>query len=199
LATTSLFVEILVIGSIAEIWIALFLFSFVDINVVLVSSVVILAEKFSALLLFPYLALTYAIGWVINFLAERLFKPYFQTKYRDQVFKDAGIKYSEARSIVVQNASEKVINEIEFDKHILRVARGSVLNFVMIAVMLLLYIGRNPSLVIACIVVSLAIAGVSFFQWFTRYRHSYARILDAYRAIDLKGGSSRRLENDSAA
>jgi hypothetical protein len=148
LATTSLFVEILVIGSIAEIWIALFLLSFVDIDVALTSSVVTLAEKFSTLLLFPLLALTYAIGWVINFLAERLFKPYFQTKLRDDVFKGAGVKYTEARSIVVQNASEEVITEMEFDRHILRIARASVLNFVMIAIVLLLRVEGDSSIVI---------------------------------------------------
>lgn len=189
MATTSLFVEILVIGSIAEIWITLFLLSFVNINAALASSVVTLAEKFSTLLLFPLLALTYAIGWVINFLAERLFKPYFQTKFRDQVFKGAGVKYTEARSIVVQNASEEVINEMEFDRHILRIARGSVLNFVMIAIVLLLRVDGNSPLVIAGIGVSLAIAVVSFFQWLTRYRHSYSRILDAYSAIGSKAES----------
>jgi hypothetical protein len=183
LATTSLFVEILVIGSIAEIWIALFLLSLVDINTALSSSIVTLAEKFSTLLLFPLLALTYAIGWVVNFLAERLFKPYFQTTFRDQVFKGAGVKYTEARSIVVQNASEEVINETEFDRHILRIASGSVLNFLMIALVLLLRVDRNSPLVIAGIGVSLVIAVASFFQWLTRYRHSYSRILDAYKAI----------------
>ncbi|HLO13934.1 MAG TPA: hypothetical protein VK206_03830 [Anaerolineales bacterium] len=186
MATTSMFVEILVIGSIAEIWIALIFLSLVDINTVLSSSVVTLAEKFSTLLLFPLLALTYAIGWVINFLAERLFKPYFQTKFRDQVFKGAGAKYTEARSIVVQHASEEVINEMEFDRHILRIARGSVLNFLMIAIILLLYLGENSPLVITGIGVSLGIAIVSFFQWLSRYQHSYSRILDAYKAINSK-------------
>lgn len=181
-----MFVEILVIGSIAETWIILFLLSFVDINTALSSSSVTLAEKFSTLLLFPLLALTYAIGWVINFIAERLFKPYFQTKFRDQVFKGAGIKYTEARSIVVQNASEEVINEMEFDRHILRIARGSALNFLMIAVVLLLRLDGNSSLVIVCIGVSLAIAIVSFFQWLARYKHSYSRILDVYKAISPK-------------
>jgi hypothetical protein len=186
LATTSLLVEILVIGSIAEIWIALFLLSFVDINAVLTSSVVTLAEKFSTLLLFPLLALTYAIGWVINFLAERLFKPYFQNKLRDQVFKGVGVKYTEARSLVVQNASDEVINEMEFDRHILRITRGSVLNFVMIALVLVLRLDESSPLVIAGIGVSLIIAIVSFFQWLTRYKHSYSRILEAYKAITLK-------------
>jgi hypothetical protein len=186
LATTSLLVEILVIGSIAEIWIALFLLSFVDINAVLTSSVVTLAEKFSTLLLFPLLALTYAIGWVINFLAERLFKPYFQNKLRDQVFKGVGVKYTEARSLVVQNASDEVINEMEFDRHILRITRGSVLNFLMIALVLVLRLDESSPLVIAGIGVSLIIAIVSFFQWLTRYKHSYSRILEAYKAITLK-------------
>jgi hypothetical protein len=193
LATTSLLVEILVIGSIAEIWIALLLFSFMDINAALASSVVVLAEKFSTLLLLPLLALTYAIGWVMNFLAERLFKPYFQTRFRDQVFKEAGVKYSEARSIVVQNASEEVINEMEFDKHILRIARGSVLNFVMIAIVLFLRVDGNSPVVISGVVVSLVIATLSFFQWLTRYRHSYSRVLGAYRAISLKSEGQKRV------
>jgi hypothetical protein len=186
MATTSLFVEILVIGSIAEIWITLLLLSFVDINGVLTSSAVILAEKFSSLLLFPLLALTYAIGWVINLLTAGLLKPYFETRFRNQIFKDAGVKYEEARSIVLQNASEKVINDMEFDRHILRIARGNMLNFLMIASVLLLRFDGNSPLTLAIIAVCLVTAVVSFFQWLTRYKHSYSRILIAYKSVVSK-------------
>ena len=193
MATTSLFVEILVIGSIAEIWIALLLLSFVDINAALASPTVALMEKFSTLLLFPLLAITYAIGWVINFLAETAFKPYFQKRFRDQVFKRADVSYTEARSTVFQISSEEVITEMEFDRHILRITRGSVLNFLMIAIVLLLRVDKGSPVVIAGISLSLAIAIVSLFQWMTRYRHSYSRILDAYKAISPKIESRSKL------
>ena len=193
MATTSLFVEILVIGSIAEIWIALLLLSFVDINAALASPTVALMEKFSTLLLFPLLAITYAIGWVINFLAETAFKPYFQKRFRDQVFKRADVSYTEARSTVFQISSEEVITEMEFDRHILRITRGSVLNFLMIAIVLLLRVDKGSPVVIAGISLSLAIAIVSFVQWLTRYRHSYSRILDAYKAISPKIESRSKL------
>jgi hypothetical protein len=186
MATTSLFVEILVVGSIAEIWIALLLFSFGNLDSASMSLIAGIAEKFSTLLLFPLLTLTYAVGWVVNFLTERLFKFPFQSRFRDRVFKNSGVMYSDARSIVVQNASQKVIDEMDFDRHILRVSRSSVFSFIMIAIALSRYLDRNSSFVVAGIVVSLAISTLSFLQWFTRYKHSYVRILDAYKAINSK-------------
>jgi len=183
MATTTLFVEILVIGAIAEIWIVLIVLAVASPNPTTVLLLIDSVGKLSALLVFPFLALTYALGWVVNFTAERLFKPVFQKKFRDQVFEISGIKYYEVRGLVYQKASKDVIEDLRFDRHILRISRSSVLNFLLIAVALSLHFYEHTSVVIVGIILSVTIAVLSLLQWVTRYKSSYSKIRDTYKVI----------------
>ena len=153
-------------------------------NATAVSSLVDSIDKLSTLLIIPFLALTYALGWVINFSAERLFKPVFQKRFRDRLFESAGIDYYEARGLFFQKASEDVIEDLRFDRHIIRISRSSVLNFTLIAVTLTLHFHHsNAYLLTTGIIVSVVVTIVSFFQWMTRYKSNYSRMLDTYRVI----------------
>ena len=59
---------------------------------------------------------------------------------------------TEAGSRVVENSSAEVITEMEFDRHILRITRGSVLNFLMLAIVLLFRHDRDaPLAIVRCI------------------------------------------------
>ncbi|MBN2267205.1 MAG: hypothetical protein JW725_02585 [Candidatus Babeliaceae bacterium] len=181
MATTTLFVEILVIGTIAEIWIALILLTTVSPNATTVSSMVDSIDKLSTLLIIPFLALTYAVGWVVNFSAERLFKPIFQNRFRNRLFQSAGVDYYEARGLLFQKASEDVIEDLRFDRHILRISRSSVVNFTLIAITLALHFHHfNTYLLVAGIIISAFVAIISFFQWVTRYKSNYSKMLDTY-------------------
>jgi hypothetical protein len=184
MATTTLFVEILVIGTIAEIWLALILLAAVSPDATTVSSLVDSIDKLSTLLVIPFLALTYALGWVVNFSAERLFKPSFQKRFRDRLFQSAGVDYYEARGLFFQKASEDVIEDLRFDRHILRISRSSVLNFTLIAITLALHFHHfSTYLLTTGIIISAVVAIISFFQWVTRYKSNYSKMLDTYKVI----------------
>ena len=57
-------------------------------------------ETFKALfplLVAPLASLAYAIGWVVNFAAERLFKVLFEVRWRDKLFPNRSLEYEVAR------------------------------------------------------------------------------------------------------
>lgn len=184
MATTTLFVEILVIGTISEIWLFLFLFLFISFDSNTITFLIDSIYKLSALLIIPYLAFTYCLGWLINFVSERLFKPFFQKKYRDELFTNAGFDYYEARGLLFQKASSDVIQDFRFDRHILRISRSSVINFSLITVALLFNCNRisTPTLLL-CVSVSISFVIVSFFQWMARYKSNYSKMLGVYKVV----------------
>lgn len=184
MTTTSLFVEILVIGAVAELWLALFLLALApQADLAAFRTLVSDTGELTALLFVPFVALTYALGWVVNFLAERLFKPFFQERYRDALFQEASVDYYTARATVLQRASEEVVADLQFDRHIFRIARAGALNFLLLAIALVPYIiaGRSWLSVLLALFLGLSIS--SFLQWRSRYGHSYRKLLRAYNAL----------------
>jgi hypothetical protein len=105
-ATTALFVEILVIGALAEIWISLTILWVSSIsNLVNVVTAAKTLGTLSPFLVAPALALTYVLGWNLNFLSERLFKRLFEKRLRDAAFEREATPYSEAKMVVLQKGS----------------------------------------------------------------------------------------------
>jgi len=80
MATTALFVEIIIIGAVSEIWIFLLFYGFVSPNLSQIAIWIDYLNKTSSLLIVPFLAITYSLGWLTNFLSERIMKPFFQKK-----------------------------------------------------------------------------------------------------------------------
>ena len=74
MATTALFVEILVIGSIADIWICFALLAILSPSATTISSILDSLGQAGTVLLIPILGGTYILGWSINFLADNLFR-----------------------------------------------------------------------------------------------------------------------------
>lgn len=185
MATTALFVEILVIGALAEAWLITLIFAIAtDRQLDRVASTVIAAKELQPLLAIAVLALTYAIGWVLNFAAERLFRFFGQRKFRDQPFIVLQIPYENARAQVLQNASDAVIHELRMDRHIIRVARANVINFAGMAVAVFFSANTiGASIVVVLIVITTSVSIASFFQWLTRYRAYYRFMASAYEAI----------------
>lgn len=183
MATTALFVEILVIGAIAELWIGTLLLSFVSREQLdhVFGSVSTIRDAFPLLAVLT-LALTYGLGWIFNFAAERMFRLFGQQKYRDEPFQTQ--PYETVRVLVLQGASDALIHELRMDRHIVRIARGSFLNFVlMIPALLLNYDRIDTGVLVALVVACVAISVLSFFQWLTRYRSYYRTVARAFQVI----------------
>jgi hypothetical protein len=190
MATTALFVEILVMGALAELWFVGAILALLDTSELrqLVAAVVSLKD-FAALLATVALALTYAIGWVLNFVAERLFKKLFERRVRDRLFAADPKNYDQARAFVFQRGSGELLRDLLLDRHIVRIARSNVLNFTLIALAFLLNTRHiDPRVAFLLIVCSLGVALLSFTQWRTRYESYYGKVAASekmLRAADL--------------
>jgi hypothetical protein len=124
------------------------------------------------------------IGWVINFVTERIFKRFFQTNLRDQFFKNATVNYYEIRGLFFQKASKDAIEDLRFDRHILRIARSSTINFLLIGLVLFFHIKKHTNIIILLIIFSYLMAFLSFLQWRARYKSMYSKMLDTYNVIE---------------
>jgi len=177
MATTALIVEILVVGAMALSWMVGGLLPFFpkpdpDKIVKLIATI----RDLAPLILLPLFALTYAIGWVVNFCSERALKPFFQRRVRARNLGDESDEYEIARLRVLQKGSAEVVHDLAVDRHIIRMARGAVLNFAMLAVVFVAAAVRGQPGGWALAILFITMAGLSFGQWFTRYKYHYARI-----------------------
>lgn len=182
MGTTALFVEIVVIGAVAEIWIFLAILATINYSSYDFSKIDSIG-RFSTLLVIPFLALTYALGWIVNFGAERLFKFRFQKRWRDELFRSAAVDYETARALISQCASERTNEDLKFDRHILRLSRSSALQLPLIAASLSLYFRIAPVTIGLVIVLCLALSVAAFFQWISRYKSNYKKVLKIYQVL----------------
>lgn len=188
MATTGLFVEIIVIGVLAEAWFATALLALLDDLqvkelVALITSLKDLAPIGAVLLL----ALTYAVGWVFNFVAQRVFVK-FERKSRELFFKKANCKFRETRALVFQHGKSEALQDLLLDRHVIRIARSNVVNFFLFALALTLHWSRaDHRVLIVAIITSLCIATLSFVQWRARYQGLYRRLTDLAEVIRKDG------------
>lgn len=192
MATTALFVEILVIGATAELWIVSLLLACAGPSAAeRLMTNLSRAKDFGPATLIFVLAITYGIGWVANFTSERLFKLLFQRRLRDPLFEGSGIKYEDARLLVLQKASSQFLHEVQLDRHVIRIARANALNFALLAASLLLHVRRIETAVLATLLTLLVAASIgSFYQWRTRYSFQYTRVAAAAKLLGIAPGVS---------
>lgn len=139
MTTTELFVEILIIGFGALIWLFLFLVSIVGHSWLTQAST--LSSWFSLGLT---LAVTYVFGIIIDRLADFLFGKW-DKKLRFTVFQDGPGVYQEART-VIYGTSESLRNWFQYGRSRLRICRGWSINCLLCIISLNLFIWiRLPS------------------------------------------------------
>jgi hypothetical protein len=165
MATTTLFVEILLIGGIAEIWLALIFFAVPSLNQVSTFSLIEQMSKLLPLLIAPLIAVTYSLGWAIVFVSDMILTKRFQVKYRDKFFEDASVRWYKVRASLFDKASEKALEDFRFGRHMIRISSSSILNFSLIALSLIPYLKKFTGVTVIGITASIVIAIVSLFQW----------------------------------
>lgn len=184
MATTALFVEILIIGAISEIWILSVIFFLFMPNFNFLYDFLKNISVLTPYLVIIYFASTYCIGWIVNFICEKSMKPFFQKKYRDNLFSDFGKCYYETRSYFFQHASTHLISDLRFDRHIIRISRSNIFNFLLISLSSLLHSFEDLKISLFCFFFSIIICAISFFQWRTRYQSCYTKLIDNYKTLN---------------
>jgi hypothetical protein len=202
MSTTSLFVEVLVAGALAEVWMLLLFLKMLPstANLANISSAV---SDFSLLLVVPFIALTYALGWAVNFAAEKLFESVWERKYKYPKYEGAKLpkyatemfetqhltpqkRYEIISGFFFQYASNTVVEDLRFGVHIIRISRSSALNFALIAASLLLYLPSYPSLTLIGMAIAVLVAILVYFQGTTRFNRTHKRTRNTYDELIAK-------------
>lgn len=124
MSTTDLFVEIIVIGVGATIWIVLLALSIFG------YSWVPSGQVFSLASLLPILAITYVLGIVTDRVADTLFDKLWKPSLAQQFYQQDGDDYDDRRYIYLR--SEQLAHLLEYGRSRLRICRGWTLNSLLI-------------------------------------------------------------------
>lgn len=135
--TTDLFVELIIIGVGAAIWVALLVLG------VFGYSWVPFDHLFALSSLLPILAITYILGIVTDRVADGLFDTVWKSKLAQQFYPNDGDDYDDRRYIYLR--SERLASLLEYGRSRLRICRGWVLNTLLILISLNLFILRQVS------------------------------------------------------
>jgi hypothetical protein len=132
--TTNLFVELVVIGVGA-------VFSFGLILLTLFGYDWIAWEKItSSVMIIPFLSITYAIGIVVDRLADRLYFNY-NKKLRLQVFPDNGdVHFHSARTYVYNYCSDSIFSWFSYLTSRLRISRAWSLNCILLGISIFAFV-----------------------------------------------------------
>lgn len=179
MGTTDLFVELIVIGVGAFIWIVLGTFSMFGYSWVP-------KELFSVSSLIPFLSLVYIVGIVTDRIADVLFDTIWVPKMQRKYYSSSATARDDRRLIYSEN--EYLANLIEYGRSRLRICRGWAFNAVLILIAANFFIvtqvsGRDLQNKLF-IWVNLLVGFVAVFSWYSWYQ--------------LQETQYRRLKDDAA-
>lgn len=180
MGTTELFVELIVIGIGAVIWIVLGTFSIFGYTWVPSE------ELFSVSTLIPFLSLVYIVGIVTDRIADVLFEAIWVPKLQKKYYSSSAISRDDRR--LIYSSNEYLANLIEYGRSRLRICRGWAFNGVLIMIAANFFIatqvsGRDLQNKLF-IWVNLLVGFVAYFSWYSWYR--------------LQDTQYRRLKDDAA-
>jgi hypothetical protein len=140
MSTTGLFVELMVIGMGAAGWIGLFVLSFLSYDATIL-------EKLtkSSVAALPALASVYLLGIVIDRLADGLFNALRVEAKRTRYYA-AGHQHFHDRNFVLAKGQE-FAKQLEYSRSRQRICRGWVVNSVVLALSLNVFLLRHPEVV----------------------------------------------------
>lgn len=133
--TTNLFVELIVIGVGAGIWIFLLILGFTGLST---SDV---ADLFKAETAIPLLAVIYVLGIVTDRIADTIFEKIWGDSLRQHKFGDLEKYYLARRDILTK--SERLSDLLEYGRSRLRICRGWSFNSVLIIISLNLFLSLS--------------------------------------------------------
>ncbi len=135
--TTNLFVELIVIGLGAAIWIALLALSLLG-----TGWTPTLEKLFSLNYLLPTIAVIYVLGIVLDRVADAGFEKLWSSKLRNRWFQNINDYYRSRR--LVYSGSERLGDLLEYSRSRMRISRGWALNSALIFIAFNLFMTLQP-------------------------------------------------------
>jgi hypothetical protein len=145
-----------------------------------------------------FLAITYTLGSIVNFVADWLLGRRQKT-FRSYLFSKQDTDYDSAIGFINQFAAPHTVGRLQYSGHIIRLARGNTLNFVILGIVLLAFWNMFPLRILVGSLITFSFAFLFFFQWKERYESTYHEMLAAYivirsqMEIDKKGKSKNKV------
>ena len=181
MSTTELFVELVVIGAGAFIWISLLIFSLFGYDWIPWQSIS------SVISLIPSLAIIYVLGITVDKVVDRLFSKWDKKLRKDYFLTNED--YHRARTYVYTYAADKIVNLFEYGRSRIRITRSWSINslFLMISVPLFVltqFMGRLTQVmmlvILASIVVFLMLSYLLLFSWRKLAENDYKRLSETF-------------------
>lgn len=126
--TTSLFVELVVIGIGAGFWIILLVFAFFGYSWVPTDT------AFSIMAAIPFLTTVYVLGIVSDRMIDKLFDKIWGNKLKLEYFANSSEAYEARRTVIT--SSDRMADIIEYNRSRLRICRGWAVHSIMIAIII---------------------------------------------------------------
>jgi len=168
MGTTDLFVELIVIGIGAFIWIVLATFSIFGYKWVP------LDQLFSVSAIIPFLSIVYIVGIVTDRIADVLFDAIWGSRILSKHYADLNLARQDRR--LIYSKDEYLANLIEYGRSRLRICRGWAFNALLIIIASNFFISTQISddyLKTKLFVwVNLLIGFIAFFSWYSWYQLS---------------------------
>ena len=120
------------------------------------------------LMLFACLISAYVLGWITQYFCDLIFDNLFEKRIKGSPFKQKS-DFHKARGLVMQEGSKTIIDDIQMDRQLLRLSKQICLNFALILLVGLLYIGQCLLFSILTTILAVTVCVVSFLQWKKRY------------------------------
>ncbi len=132
MSTTEFFVELIVVGTGAIIWIYLLvisIFGFARVN---------LDQLSSLTTLIPFLSITYVVGIVVDRIADVIFERIWSRKIFCRYYREKDEYYEDRRTLYLKES--RLVDLLEYGRSRIRICRGWALNSALILLTLNLFI-----------------------------------------------------------
>lgn len=138
LATTSLIVEIIVIGAFALVWVILFVFKFSGLDLSLIPEWLVAYKDWSTLVAFMSLVISYQLGWSVNQFSYFFARNTYNKTIKAKVFKNQYQNFDSIKSTVYMKGSSFAVEKVKERLSVVRLTRSAFMNFLLISIGLLL-------------------------------------------------------------
>ncbi len=177
MSTTSIIVEMLIIGFFTATWMFLICLRLSVFDIQEVKTLASQIGSWATPILFIAAAVFYQLGLIMNTMSYKITEPFADKKIRDQVV--PGKVYEHVKSAVWQEGSTNIIRNLELNLTFVRLARSGIINFLLIAIASLSFGG---SLLWLSVISSVIFIGC-IPLWRNTYRFYYKRMGFAYEVI----------------
>jgi len=182
MSTTSLFVELIVIGSGVFLWLLFLSLACFGISDIALNQTILLGSAI------PVLSFIYVLGIVWDRLADAFFGRVWGDGLRSSEFEDIADYYDSRRVILTK--SPELSELLEYGRSRLRICRGWTLNAPLVGLSLELFLFSRPDLLQNTLAVSVLVVAVSvtltlgcWFAWSSLAKAEYRKVKEQARYI----------------